>query len=265
MSLSFLPSGDSGTFVIVKPIQKLPYYARSLRALSRVATNRSIARCMFPGQRRLDLRDGRSIRLSAPIDLLVVKETLCDDVYRVNDLDAPDGIVVDVGAGIGEFTLMVASRSPRYTIVSYEPNPHTFRLLEGNVAAFGYRNVVLAPVAVGSEDSYRLHGIRSGPLASAVPGGAGTVVEVRAVRLDESLPDAPVRLLKIDCEGLELDVLRSAAGVLDRVDRVVVEFHRHLLPNADDRVGELLQAHGFRTATRHDPYDNAIGYVYAQR
>lgn len=197
------------------------------------------------------------------IDLLVVKETLCDDVYRLLEVEARDGIVVDVGAGIGEFTLFAADRSASFQVVAYEPNDHVFRLTESNVA--GRANVILSPVAVGVQSSYRLRGVTNGPRATAVGGHSDAGVEVRGVRLDESLPEGPIRLLKIDCEGLELDVLQSAGRVIDRVEKVVVEFHRHLLPRADRVVADLLQRHGFRCVTRGDPYDDRIGYVYAER
>jgi FkbM family methyltransferase len=252
--------------VIPKVIAKLPYYLRSLNSLRRIATARSITRCIVLRDRRLNLTDGSTLELSGMIDLLVVKETLCDDVYGLADLNALDGVVVDVGAGIGDFTIAAASRSPWLRVVSYEPNPIAFGLLERNVAARGHSNVTLAPVAVGTRDAYVLHQLASGPRATAADEGSdGTAILVDAVRLDRSLPPDPVRLLKIDCEGLELDVLQSGVGVMDRVERVVVEFHRHLLPNADTRVAQFLGTFGFQTRTRFDRYDERIGYVAATR
>ena len=106
-----------------KAIAKLPYYLLSLNSLRRIATARSIARCAVLRGRRLTLTDGSVLELSGMIDLLVVKETLCDDVYGLAELNALDGVVVDVGAGIGDFTIAAASRSPRLRVLSYEPNP----------------------------------------------------------------------------------------------------------------------------------------------
>ena len=252
--------------MIPKAIAKLPYYLRSLNSLRRIATARSIARCAVLRGRRLNLTDGSTLELSGMIDLLVVKETLCDDVYGLRELNALDGVVVDVGAGIGDFTIAAASRSRRLQVLSYEPNPIAFCLLERNVAAQGYSNVTLARAAVGTRDTYVLHDVARGPRATAAHrGGDDTALMVDAVRLDRSLPPGPVRLLKIDCEGLELDVLQSAAGVMGRIERVVVEFHRHLLPNADTRVAEFLGSFGFQTRTRFDRYDESIGYVAATR
>jgi FkbM family methyltransferase len=248
-----------------RQVRKLPYYLSSLVALGRIATVRSLIRCAFLRSKQLDLRHGPSLRLCAVVDLLVVKETLVDDVYSLGTLDAADGVIVDVGAGIGEFTLAAAARFPHLSVYAYEPNPQTYRLLEENILRHGARNVRAARLAIGTEESYVLHGVGEGPRSSAAALAGEDSVVVAAERLDRSLPDMPVRLLKIDCEGLELDVLRSAAGLLDRVERVAVEYHRLLLPDADRLVGEFLREHGLRIQTRADPYDDDIGYVYGRR
>ena len=88
---------------------------------------------------------------------------------------------------------------------------------------------------------------------------------VDAKRLDDLLPERPIALLKIDCEGLELDVLRSAQHVLVRTGKAVVEYHRHLAADSDRLVADLLSQRGFETRVRRDPYDEAIGYVEAAR
>jgi FkbM family methyltransferase len=245
-------------------VRKLPYYVLSTAALGRIATFRSMIRCAVARRKQLNLRDGRSFRLSAVVDLLVLKETLVDDVYGLGALDTDDGIIVDVGAGIGDFTLAAATRFPLMRVHAFEPNPEAFQLLQINVRRQAAENVDASQVAIGTERTYVLRRTSAGPRASvAVAGADDDAVVVPARRLDDALPQETVRLLKIDCEGLELAVLQSAAGVLDRVERVVVEYHRHLLPQADRMVAEFLREHGFRSWIRPDTYDEAIGYVHA--
>jgi FkbM family methyltransferase len=250
-----------------KLLRKLPYYVTSVIRLARIARVRSVARCVLLPDKRLDLRDGISLRLGTPLDLLVVKETLVDDVYGLREVvGTPDGLVVDVGAGVGEFTLAAAGRFPELTVLAFEPNPAAFRLLAKNAVACGYANVETMPAAIGTRQQYVLRNVASGARASAAIGVATTQgVVVSARRLDSVVPPGAIRLLKIDCEGLELDVLRSAAGVIGRVEKVVVEFHRHLLAHADEEVADIMRAYGFRTRTRVDRYDDDLGYVYAVR
>ncbi|HUG64312.1 MAG TPA: FkbM family methyltransferase [Gaiellaceae bacterium] len=249
-----------------KLLRKLPYYVASVFQLARIARARSVARCILLPDKRLDLRDGSSLRLGTVLDVLVVKETLVDDVYGLRGVAAAaDGVVVDVGAGVGEFTLAAARRFPELTVLSCEPNPAAFALLTLNAAASGYTNVKIIPAAIGTEPQYVLRNAASGARASAVGAADAQAVVVMGRRLDEIVPCGPIRLLKIDCEGLEVDVLRSAAGVIDRVEKVVVEFHRHLLADADRAVAGLLGQYGFRPRTRIDRYDDDLGYVFAVR
>ena len=243
---------------------KLPYYLRALDDLRRLATARSLGRCLV-GRRRLEFKDGSRLELSSLLDLLVVKETLWDDVYGLRDLEHGDGLIVDVGAGIGDFTIAAARRFPDVLVVAFEPSPVAFELLCRNVAAGGHANVRLAQAAVGTRGRYVLGSIERGPRASAVAARRGNAISVDGTRLDAALPYGPIRLLKIDCEGMELDVLESAVGVMDRVDRVVVEYHRHLVPDADSHVLAFLRSRGLTARSRVDPYDTDIGYVSASR
>lgn len=245
--------------------RKLPYYARSLAALARIATLRSIVRCAVLPDKRLDLREGGMLRLTTAVDLLVVKETWVDDAYGLRDVRADEGsLIVDIGAGIGEFALAASRLFPAARIVAFEPNPRTFLLLESNLRAFGAANVAPVQAAVGTEPRYTLGSVSAGPRTSALA-VAEDEVDVRGVKLDDVLPQRAVALLKIDCEGLELDALRSAQATLARVRAVSVEYHRHLVRGADALVTQLLTAHGFTTRSRPDAYDDAIGYIHAVR
>ena len=249
-------------------VRKAPYYARSARELVRIATVSSIVRCALTHNKRLDFRDGLSLDLSAVIDLLVVKETFVDDVYRLAALDvSPRELIVDVGAGVGDFTLAAARRFTQSEVHGFEPNPRAFALLEQNVRRCGAANVRIAEIAVGLEESYEMHGLSAGPLATAVGVVAGTndAAVVHAKRLDDLLPERPIALLKIDCEGLELDVLRSGVRVLERAQTAVVEYHRDLAPDSDRLVIQCLSERGFETWALPDPYDDGIGYVHAVR
>ena len=250
---------------ILRAVRKLPYYASSAVVLARIATVRSIvARAAHPAG-PLVLRDGPRLQVATRRDLLVVKECLVDDVYGLRRIPAEtSGMVVDVGAGVGEFALAAADRLPRATILAFEPAPSTFRLLQENVESAG-ATIHIAPYAIGVGGQEVLWRTDAGPLATAVPTAGGEGVTVSGCRLDEVVPDGQVALLKIDCEGLELDVLEGGAATLGRTRRVVLEYHLHLVRDGAARAVAILRAAGFETASRPDPYDPRIGYVHAWR
>jgi FkbM family methyltransferase len=247
-------------------MRKLPYYAHTLAALAGIAKRRSLARRLTRPNGPLLLRDGSILRIGSRLDLLVLAECWIDDVYGVRSVEAaPGDLVVDVGAGIGDFAILAATTLDGVTVHSFEPNPITYSLAEQNVRALS-GSVSVEPVAIGTASEYHLRDVNRGPLASTSPAvSRDDAVVVPARRLDDAVPVGRVALLKIDCEGHELDVLESGHELLQRVDRVVVEYHRHLAADSDRGVAAVLGWHGFETRIRPDRYDSELGHVDAWR
>lgn len=141
--------------------------------------------------------------------------------------------VVDVGASRGQFALFAAQRFPSARIVCFEPLPGPQKVLR---AVLGDR-VELVPAAAGAKPGVAVVNVSAQDDSSSLlrigrrqvaefPGTqrvASAEVEVRplAELLNVELP-AP-RLLKIDVQGLELDVLRGAGDALGIIDEVFVE------------------------------------------
>lgn len=147
------------------------------------------------------------------------------------------GTLVDVGANIG-LTSIPISRIPGVRCFAFEPDPENYRYLVSNVAWNGVTGVKPFNVAImanegtlqleRSTDNWGDHRIR---LNRGEPGPYGeemrSTVEVQARRLDRILENevlaSPV-LLKVDTQGAEVQVLRSASGILPRMDWAVLEY-----------------------------------------
>jgi len=160
------------------------------------------------------------------------------------------GVLVDVGANIGIYTLLLRSVSP-LPIIAYEPQPFLFKLLQWNIGFNGLTDVDARNVACGSGHgevpfSIGINGSivcapekagnkmsSGGPAAvnleqeAEMTQSGDAVVNVPVITLDEDLADVPsVALLKIDCEGFEYDVLQGAAGLIKRHrPQLVLEVH----------------------------------------
>lgn len=66
-------------------------------------------------------------------DAPVVREIWCENVYEVFDGDLSDtGIVIDIGANIGSFSLYAASLGAK-KVIAVEPEPHNLELLRKNI------------------------------------------------------------------------------------------------------------------------------------
>ena len=171
------------------------------------------------GLRRLAHRAGVELRAFEPLrddpDLRIA--TLC----RHEGID----LLVDVGASYGFWAEAIRNAGYQGRILSLEPHPGVYAALAGRAASDPrWQTEQVAIGRYGSRLDLRVtEDTRwSSVLPAADPsfGATRTVatVEVPMRRLDEVLLDEAGRLfLKVDVQGSELDALRSAEGVLDRV------------------------------------------------
>jgi FkbM family methyltransferase len=162
-----------------------------------------------------------------------------------------DGVVaLDIGANIGVFTLEWARAMTGWgEVVAFEPQDRLFYALAGNVALHNAYNVRPIHAAVGAESgsmmiprpnylragSYgslelRYRGEKTEFIGQAVSYDEADLVPVILVELDGyELPR--VDLIKIDVEGMELDVLAGAAKTLARCrPSLIIEWIKVGLP-----------------------------------
>ncbi len=164
--------------------------------------------------------------------------------------------VIDIGANIGWFTMLAASRvGPGGHVLAVEPNPLNARMLEASRQLNGFGHVSLLPVAAGlRHGAVALH--RTYSNGSTTPLDRVDVLDaeiVPMIRLDDVVGDErrPVGLVKVDVEGAEALALGGLEATLRR-DRPVVmsEFSPNMMPGASSMSGEeylrWLQALGYR-------------------
>jgi FkbM family methyltransferase len=170
----------------------------------------------------------------------VANETHLDEYGLSRIAFARGDIVIDIGAHVGVFAIYAAKRHPEICVLAFEPDPVNFSNLRANIAANRVANVFPHHLAVTRDG--RPFTLDTPPDNS---GGAGGYYSERAgyarstvgsVTLDDVFARFAIRrckLLKIDCEGAEHEILTSAS-VLDRVEWLSGEFH----------INELLEARG---------------------
>ena len=170
----------------------------------------------------------------------------------------PDMTVVDIGAHVGYYSLLAASRvGPTGTVYSFEPEPGNYGLLVHNLDLNGYKNVVTVNKALSSRPGpvpFFLTSLDSGRhsvYSHGLPDGGR--IEVEAATLDEFFQTEgwpSIDLVKIDVEGAELDVLHGMEESLRRWEgvRLIVELNPSLLRDAEAepvRLFDMLTTLGF--------------------
>ena len=175
--------------------------------------------------------------------------------------------IIDVGANIGQFAYMISRVCPGLPVVSIEPDPECFNELERTFQRFGIRGRCLRVAASDEpgEAGLNVHRdrVNNSLLASGPEGGSVTSLNVQLARLDDLLADAQPAgrlLLKLDVQGYEMHVLRSAEQVLQRCDALIVEvsFERAYQGGAAPaEVLAWLEARGFQLHDLLDTLRNA--------
>ena len=140
-----------------------------------------------------------------------------EQLERHLEVIVPRRTVIDIGANVGNHTVFYAAFSRADRVVAFEPNPPVRAMLARNVALNGLGNVVLEHARHGLG---RVRG-RGTVVAPAANLSAGRVVAAEGadgfeVRPLDDFAFENVAFVKIDVEGMELDVLAGAAETLRR-------------------------------------------------
>jgi len=185
----------------------------------------------------------------------------------------PEWTIVDVGAAIGEFTVLAAKATLQGRVFAFEPNPESVKLLQQNLKANGLNNVEIIQKGLWCETSLRtLNLINDEPLQAMTHSGEHAMpgqIQFETQTLTSFINDHQLKrvdLLKSDSEGAEYDfLLTSSADVLQVIQRIVMEYHD--LDNERDhrKLAEFLTANGFQVRLTPNQVHANIGYLYAER
>lgn len=217
---------------------------------------------------------GIRFRVRGAMDVWSIKETFLDRFYeRCGFTICPGWTVIDIGAGLGDFTLF-ASRVEGTRVFAFEPFPESFALLSENIALNQASNVEMFAEAVGSVGGSLLLDLAGGePLQfqsrTAPVTRPESQISVRARSLSEILNQLKLEscdLLKLDCEGAEYDILmNSPLTMLDRIRRIVMEYHDRATPYTHKELLRFLRGRGFKVEVFANPVHNDLGYLRAER
>lgn len=161
-----------------------------------------------------------------------------------------DGVVIDVGANVGEFFGAIAPYAKR--VIAFEPDPAVKEALELNAAQFS--NVEVLPVALSNANGHLDFYLSTSNADSSFvrPQSSWTTCRVDTLTLDEAVLRLRIKeidLLKLEAEGWEPEVLEGGVDALAVTKKICVDAgpERHGESTRED-VQRLLQREGFSTA-----------------
>jgi FkbM family methyltransferase len=189
----------------------------------------------------------------------------------VEDFLKPGMVFVDVGANIGLYSLLAASRvGSRGRVVAFEPSPYCQDRLQATVKANAISQITIERTALGDApgelelvvEHQGLHSpsflAKEGDLRYRVP-----VTTFDAYLARSGL--GHVDLMKIDVEGFEPNVIRGAAAALRQgaVGAILCELNEVWLgrnASSPDQLDGMIRSFGFLPARtrRYDYFRNVL-------
>lgn len=185
--------------------------------------------------------------------------------YRPAESDT----IIDVGAHIGTFSLLAASKAPRGRVYAIEACEDTFNFLRVNVALNGLSHVVPVHLALSDREGTCTLYYDTGNWGHSVVSRLSNRSEVvRCSTLQRFFGEnsiAACNFIKFNCEGAEFPILLSChADFLRRIQLILVLYHGDLWKKntVEDLLGHLQQS-GFDCQVRNQT--ESRGWIVARR
>lgn len=154
------------------------------------------------------------------------------NLYRA-DLLRKNDVVLDAGAGIGEFTVLASKNvGPEGRIIAIEPNPDDYELLQLNIKKNNCANVI--PINVGLAGN-------AGKRRLEFQGRSYSFrVDTLENILDEVGLKKRINFIKMDIEGFEIEALDQSIDIVKNSDTISIELH-----NTKEEVDRILSKYNF--------------------
>jgi FkbM family methyltransferase len=203
---------------------------------------------------------------------LIQQHYLCGQFFEEQQLLALKGLVkseapsiVEVGANIGNHVVFYAKHMNARVIYPVEPNPLALEILDSNIVKNEIASVIdRRGMGFGAGRAVGNASVQFSPTdnlgaTSLVADGDG---EMGITTLDLLIGDEAVDVLKIDAEGMELDVLAGSVKLIERNRPLIwIEVMRR---NQMEFLQNWLQRHNYRIVHSAQAL-NATDYFVAAR
>lgn len=160
------------------------------------------------------------------------------DWWFIHYQPKPNDVIIDVGAGMGEDSLLFARKvGPDGMVFAFEAHPATFACLSAvcrvnhlnnvtieNLAAFS-SNTTITIEDGGDDDAWHENSVM---ISSSAAGN-----QVQAIRIDDYEPlhaYHSIDFLKMNIEGAEVDALLGMSATLCKIKHVCIACHDFLAP-----------------------------------
>lgn len=175
--------------------------------------------------------------------------------YELSNLKIEDNdVIIDIGAHVGVVSTQLSKMNPNSKIYSFEPTANTFYCLSKNLEMNNIKNVKAFNRAVtsnGRDIQMTMSSTNSGGSSHFFNNKRELISYVNTVQsvsinelittiLNETGADK-IKLLKIDCEGGEYEIIKSLKPELfSKIEYMIGEFHT-IVNNTEETPQKLIE------------------------
>lgn len=141
-------------------------------------------------------------------------------LYVMKSILKQGDVFIDIGANIGLMSIFAATIvKDEGKVIAFEPNPVTREIFWKNVNLNSFSNIEISPFAIGSKNEsaiiYDRWDSNRGSASLIKPNVESGSYSIQTIKLVDYVGiKKKIRLIKIDVEGFELEVLRGANEIL---------------------------------------------------
>lgn len=165
------------------------------------------------------------------LDILI--NEIFNDNYKIFEkgLNFQKGdIILDIGANVGVFSILISKLFPDCLIYAIEPIPIIFNFLKQNLELNNINNVIPILTAIDKDNGYvniKYNQFLGGSSSYIKEEEIENSVNIGSITLSSLIKkiNNRIKLLKIDVEGAEYDIIYDDLDCLKNIDFVVGEFH----------------------------------------
>jgi len=171
---------------------------------------------------------------SKTADKGIILEIFYDNAYlpKIEGFRIEKGdIVIDVGAQIGVFSILAAKKF-KAKVISFEPLKENYDILLKNIKINGLKNIIPVRKAICKKNGRaKLYIDETNTGGHSIFLNRDKYEIVDCITLKDVFKEFDIKkcnFLKLDCEGCEYEVvLESPKEVLEKIDKISMEFHEH--------------------------------------
>jgi FkbM family methyltransferase len=212
---------------------------------------------------------GYIFRIGHYLDVLTLKETLFDGQYPLPA--KRNSTIIDIGANLGDYSILAARQLPHARILAYEPSLATYEMLCENLILNSAFNVTpYCQAVMASPGSIKLYQHSASGLSSVYKVRSNTTVQVTPVtNLEEIFLKNKLNscdVVKMDCEGAEFDVLLNLPdAIYKKISAFALEYHDSFGAHRHPELVKKLAEKNYSVKVIPHPLEENIGIILANK